>query len=266
MNDKEPDLAACHPLTWAFHRNTSRWAHNALAAGGDVVPPPPAEYPDDPFLPLPSPRLPSADFAQLLGGRFSCRRFADRPLCLETVSSLLHAGYGVLGAAHLGSMEFLERPVPSGGGLYPLELYVLVRAVEGLEAGVHHYAVIGHGLELRRKVELPRALRDYLFMGQSQLTEAPAIVVISAVADRCFRKYGDRGYRYLLLEAGHVAQNINLAAVALGLGSCNIGGFFDLELSSLLRIDPERELTLYGVAVGHPQAGDREELRGIARE
>lgn len=266
MSDDENGLAERHPLTWTFHRNTSRWAHNALAAGDDVLPHPPAEYPEDPFLRLPPPRLPAADFADLLRRRFSCRRFADRPLGLQAVSTLLHTGYGVLGTAQLGAMEFLERPVPSGGGLYPLELHLLARAVEGLTAGIHHYAVIGHGLELRREVALPRALRDYLFMGQSQLTEAPAILLISAVAERCLRKYGDRGYRYILLEAGHVAQNLNLAAAALGLGSCNIGGFFDLELGALLRIDPEQEIALYGIAVGHPQEGDRERLRGIASE
>lgn len=259
-------LCRDYPLTWLFHKNTSRWAHNAQSAQGDMLPRPPAEYPDAPYLALPTPRLPRAALGALLRDRVSCRRFENRALALGELGDLLHAGYGVLDRSVLGGMEFLERPVPSGGGLYPLELYVLSRDVDGLCAGIHHYAVVTHGLEQRRDVALPAPLRDYLFMGQTQLTAAAAIIVIAAAPDRLMSKYGDRGYRYMLFEAGHVAQNLNLAASAAGLGSCNMGGFFDQELGGLLRLDPDCEVALYAVAIGHRRPGPKAVLRGIDRE
>ncbi len=74
---------------------------------------------------------------------------------LADLGAVLAAGYGVDGAVRRGALEFLERPIPSGGGLYPLELYVLARAIGGVEPGVYHYAPVVAGLEQLRTVELP---------------------------------------------------------------------------------------------------------------
>jgi len=257
------DLAGRHPLTWSFHRNSSRWAHNVLGTAGDSNPQPAREFLEDPYHPLPPPHLPACSLGDLLAKRYSCRAYEARSLAMTDLGTLLHTAYGVWGRSQLGVMGFLERPVPSGGGMYPLELYLLARGVEGLEPGLYHYAIIGHGLEQRREVQLPKALADYLFMGQAQLTEAPAIIVIAAVFSRSLTKYRDRGYRYILFEAGHVAQNLNLAALALELGSCNIGGFFDDELGGLMRTGSADELPLYAIAVGHPVPGDRATRRNI---
>jgi SagB-type dehydrogenase family enzyme len=163
----------------------------------------------------------------------------------------------------MGDMEMLERPVPSGGGMYPLELYVIALNVSALTNGIYHYAPIGSGLELRCEVTVPAPLLSYLFMGQTLVTESAFICVITAEFSRLMRKYGDRGYRYVLIEAGHVAQNVNLVATSLGLGSCNLGGFFDRELGQLLQLDLDEEFPLYGVAVGVPEGMDRTELRHI---
>lgn len=92
--------------------------------------------------------------------------------------------------------------MPSGGGLYPLELYLLARRAEGVEPGVYHYAAVAHGLEQLREVLVPRPLSDYLFMGQHYATDAAAVVVIAAEVEHTLVKYGDRGYRYVLFEAG----------------------------------------------------------------
>jgi SagB-type dehydrogenase family enzyme len=93
------------------------------------------------------------------------------------------------------------------------------------------------------------------------LRDAAVIVVLTTVLERSLWKYGDRGYRYQLLEAGHVAQNLNLVATALGLGSFNIGGFFDSDLANLLGLDIEEEIPLYGIALGTPFTDDRTDLR-----
>jgi SagB-type dehydrogenase family enzyme len=100
-------------------------------------------------------------------------------------------------------------------------------------------------------------------MGQPVACDAGLVMMIAADVPRLVTKYGDRGYRYILFEAGHVAQNLNLTASALGLGSCNLGGFFDQELGGLLALDDETDIALYGVAIGVPESGSRNQLRAI---
>src|SRR6266511_2685586 len=131
----------------------------------------------------------------------------------------------------------MDRAVPSAGALYPLELSVLVRAVDGLPAGTYHYVPAADGLERVRDDAVPPPVVSHVFMDQPWAAGAAVVLVLSAVCRRSLVKYGDRGYRYLLLEAGHVAQNVVLAASGLGLGAVNLGGFFDDELSDLLGID-----------------------------
>ncbi len=255
------------PLAWLFHRNTARWLHNTLDPVDPANPPSPAkEYPLAPFHSLKE--VPSVDtwphpLADLLSNRVTCRTFADTALEAEQLGRLLWAGYGIVSQSTLGALEFLDRPSPSGGGLYPLELYAILGRTDGVPPGVYHYVPLHHGLEQLREVALPRRLLTYLFMGQDYAAAAGAIIVLTAVVGRSLHKYGDRGYRYLLLEAGHVAQNVNLAAVALDLGVCNLGGFFDDELAGLLTVDVEYEIPLYAIAVGVPGAHDRASRRAI---
>jgi SagB-type dehydrogenase family enzyme len=249
------------PLAWLFHANTARFAHNAEPPAADVWPLPPREDPVAPVTRLAPP--PASPLQGLLERRGSCRRFADGAIGLEALAAVLHAGYGVTGHDHWDRVEFATRTVPSGGALYPLELTVIARRVEGLAPGIHHYLPEQHALEEVLTAGLPDALLAYLFMGQATLTAAPALVVISAVWGRSLMKYGDRGYRYLLLEAGHAMQNVNLACPGVGLESCNIGGFFDHELAGLLRMDPELETPLYACALGRPRDEDRMRRRDL---
>jgi SagB-type dehydrogenase family enzyme len=258
---------ASHPVAWLFHRNTSRWLHNSLDGGldGADVPQAPKEHPLTPFVPLPDRGVPTG-FEDLLLRRNSCRRFDDGSIGLPRLGRVLSAGYGVSGHSRLGALEFLDRPVPSGGGLYPLEVYVIARAVDGLTPGVYHYAPVLAGLEQLREVDIPARLLTYLFMGQSLAAEAACVVVLTAVVSRSLGKYGDRGYRYLMFEAGHVAQNTNLAAIDQGLGACNLGGFFDDELAALLTVDIDLEIPLYATALGVPASHRRDEQRAFEEE
>src|SRR5690606_23135887 len=170
---------------------------------------------------------------------------------------------GVIGSVDLGS-EFLERPVPSGGGLYPLELYVLAQAVDGLDGGVYHYAPLGHLLEVVHDHPLPSLLSYELFLGQPYLAHAGALVVVTAVLERSLWKYEDRGYRYVLLEAGHVAQNMSLVAAALGLGCLSLGCFLGVDVEALLRVDRVEEPPLDGIAVGEAVEPGRAMRRTLA--
>ena len=253
-----------NPVAWAFHQNTVRWPHNTLEPATDASDEPFfKEYLRAPIRALPLPVPVTMPLAEAIAARVSCRRFANDPIRLAALSALLKAAYGVQGIVSIGAAEHHERPVPSGGGLYPLELYVLARHVESLAPGVYHYAPLTHLLEEVRVLPLPDGLVSQMFMGQNYLAKAGAIVVMTAVFERSLFKYGDRGYRYILFEAGHVAQNINLTAITVGLGSFNLGGFFDAYLAGLVGLNLEEEVPIYAVALGVPGSSDRVEQRVV---
>lgn len=252
------------PAAWTYHRGTARWLFNASSGGESPPVVPGREDGGLPWTPLPPPAALEPGLGETLQARVSCRRFRADAVPLGVLSTLLSAGYGT--GSRSGPV-LQDRPVPSGGGLYPLELSLLVRAVDGLAPGVYHHVPAAHGLELVRAVELPRAFITYLFMGQPWVAEAALVAVISFAGGRSLTKYGDRGYRYALLEAGHVMQNLNLTASALGLGCVNLGGFYDDELATLAGIDIEQEIPLYCSAVGVPDAtpSDRMAMRALER-
>jgi SagB-type dehydrogenase family enzyme len=244
-----------YPVAWAFHRNTSRYPFNTLELqepeGGLA---PYKEYPGAPVFPLPPPRLPAIPFGELLNKRYSCRKFSNSEISLENISTLLFAAYGIQECIPLGLEEFWERSVPSGGGLYPLEFYLISRKLEGMEEAVYHYVPFPSPgfLEKIKKIELPKPLIQYLFLQQPYVADASVVVVVTAVVERQLKKYFDRGYRYMLYEAGHAFQNINLMCTALGLGSLNLGGFFDEDMIRLIGLDGDDEVPLYAMAIGVP--------------
>ncbi|HMA35115.1 MAG TPA: SagB/ThcOx family dehydrogenase [Chloroflexia bacterium] len=251
-----------HPLAWSFHRNTSYWPYQTGDSHGiQGLEAPFKEYYTTPVIPLPAPADLAAPLQQAIAARLACRQFADTPVELGDLATMLHAAYGIQSHLVLGDQEFLVRPVPSGGALYPLEVYLLVRQVTGLAPGIYHYAVLTHALEQLQAIDLAPTYIADLFMGQSYVAQAGLIVVLTMVPARSMWKYADRGYRLILLEAGHLAQNLNLTAAALGLGSLNLGGFLDSELASLLALDLEGELPVYGIALGVPAGADPVTLR-----
>jgi SagB-type dehydrogenase family enzyme len=249
------------PVAWAYHRRTSRWPFNMHGLNEPTRETSAfKEDFDSDCVDLDPPNFPSMPLTDALARRSSCRRFASTPIDLTELGTMLHAGYGVLQRLELWG-EFCSRPVPSGGGLYPLELYTLIQRVQKIEGGIYHYAPLGHRLEVVRPDALPSHLSSEIFLGQPYLVQAAAIIVITAVVERSLWKYDDRGYRYILLEAGHVAQNINLCAVGLGLVTLNLGGFFDEDMMALLKLDEDREIVIYGIAVGHSEVVDPLESR-----
>jgi SagB-type dehydrogenase family enzyme len=242
-----------YPAAWVFHRNTCRNELNIISPDKvDASPSSYKEYLEAPATPLPEARLPSMDFGEALTARFSCRRFKDIPVSLQDLANILFAGYGLTSVSFPEGFEIMTRTVPSGGGLYPLELYLLVKNVAGLEPGIYHYIIRPCLLEQIKKVVLPRLLIQKLFMDQPYVADASVVIVATACIQRTMKKYEDRGYRYILLEAGHAFQNMNLTASASGLGSFNIGGFFDHDLARVLTIDMEEEIPLYAMALGVP--------------
>ena len=252
------------PTAWTYHRATARWLFNASAGGESPPVRPGREDGGLPWTPLPEGAPLQSSLADTLRARVSCRCFAAEPLTLAQVATVLRASYG---SDNRSGPVMQDRPPPSGGGLYPLEVTLLVRAVDGLEPGVYHYVPAADGLEQVQQLVLPRPFLTYLFMGQPWVAEAAVVVVLSFAGGRSLTKYGDRGYRYALLEAGHTMQNLNLAVAALGLGVVNLGGFYDDELAVLCGIDVDQELPLYCCALGRPAAdpSDRMAMRALER-
>ncbi|MCU0895755.1 MAG: SagB/ThcOx family dehydrogenase [Rhodospirillales bacterium] len=192
---------------------------------------------------LPPPRPASAvSVEEALASRRSVRHFADAPLTLADAAQLLWAAQGITHAEGL-------RTAPSAGALYPLEVYLVAGTVVTVPAGVYRYLPAPHRLERTVSGDPRRALAAAAFH-QSWIAEAPAIVVIAAVVRRTRLKYGERGERYVPIEAGHAAQNVGLQAVALGLGTTIVGAFSDAEVKRVLGLTEEEPLLL--VPVGKP--------------
>jgi SagB-type dehydrogenase family enzyme len=202
---------------------------------------------------LPPPRRPDLPLWEAIAARRSCRDFADAPIDARDFATLLQAAYGVtptLGEAD-GPRSLPLRAVPSGGALYPLELYAAVLRVDGLAKGLYHFDPLRPGLA----VVLDALGSDEV----ASLSTYPEIVrgcavliFIACVFGRTRFKYGLRGYRFALLEAGHVGQNVLLAATALRLGAVPLGGYYDRPTDEFLGLDGVNESTLYTLAVGKP--------------
>jgi SagB-type dehydrogenase family enzyme len=137
--------------------------------------------------------------------------------------------------------------VPSAGALYPLEAYVVAAAVGGLEPGVYHYDPFRHRLALLGPARFSD-LRETM-VDPSLADVAAALIVVTGVFWRTRFKYGPRGYRFALLEAGHLMQNAVLAATDLDLVSLPLGGFHDALVDDLVGVDGLNEATLYALVL-----------------
>jgi SagB-type dehydrogenase family enzyme len=196
---------------------------------------------------LPRPAFGDARLGDAFVQRRSTRTFGNAPVQLDQLASLLGAAYGVTGTFGVG--EQCVRTVPSGGALYPLELYVASCRVAGLDHAIYHYDPLRHVLERLRPVAPERELAE-LSPYPTLLCPSAAVVVVTAMFWRSRFKYGSRAYRFTLIEAGHVAQNFLLAASALQLAAVPVGGFYDRRVDAFVGANSLHEATLYLLPVG----------------
>jgi SagB-type dehydrogenase family enzyme len=181
-----------------------------------------------------------------MGTRRSRRNFAPVPLKQEELSQLAWAASGVTAKAQ----GLPLRTAPSAGGLYPIETYVVINRVHGLESGVYHYFPPTHSIEMLRRGDYSRAIA-HAALDQKMAANAPVVFLWTAVVERCAWKYRQRAYRYIYMDAGHIGQNVALAAEGLGLGCCAIGAIYDDEVNELVGADGEDETAVYLTCVGH---------------
>ncbi len=198
-----------------------------------------------PRLRLPEPVWPSVELGRAVAARRSRAPAPESRLSLVELATLT--------CALNGRLEHEGRTIPSGGALYPLELYLLANRVEGVRAGVHHFDPFDRSLELLPgdAGRLTGALVD------PELARAPAVLAVTGVFWRSRFKYGHRGYRFTLLEAGHAMQNALLSAAALGLDALPIGGYYDSVVDGILGVNGVDESTIYLLAVGSAAGGGR---------
>lgn len=193
-----------------------------------------------PIVPASSPSLEQAIVARRTGRAFD--PLAE--VALDVLARLL-----VLSLGHTADdAQGAHRAVPSAGAAYPVDALVIVQRVAGLSPGVYAYDATTHSLELRRLGAFPRELACWT-LGQPWMSHAPVVLALAGTLGRLQARYSSRGYRYMLFEAGHVAQNLCLLGASLGWCVQAAGGFVDRALDELLALAPGTR-TLYLLALG----------------
>ena len=217
------------------------------------VPQPPLELPiaaEAALIALPPPgelRMPEIELRAAIEGRRSLRRYQEQPLSLEELSYLLWLTQGV--------KEITRRPatlrtVPSAGARHAFETLLLVNRVDGLEPGLYRFAASQHAL---LRLDMPANIAQQVYEGcyeQGQVQNSAVTFLWVAVSERMTWRYTERGFRYLLLDAGHVCQNLYLAAEALGCGVCAIAAYDDDRLNQVLSLDGDSQWVIYVASLG----------------
>ena len=229
------------------------------------VPPPPAEKaipPDATRIPLVPPekfQSRGMNLQQAIASRRSIRSFSQAPMTLEELSFLLWATQGV--TAEVPGDETHEptrlRAAPSAGGRYPLETYIAIRAVEGLDPGLYRYLPNTHQLHLvRRDSDISAGLQKACY-GTPFVADAAAVLIWAAIPYRTEWKYTYTSHRMIAMEAGHVCQNLYLAATSAGLGACALCSYHQSTVDGLIGVDGHNEFAIYLACVGRPSEGKK---------
>lgn len=236
-------------------------AATTLANSSDVpakegaMPPAPEKYvpPQNgrSFVTLPEPDFfpdVNVNFLETVELRTSIRQYQqDEPVAIKELSYLLWCTQGVKMALPSGGSM---RNVPSAGARHALETYLFVQRVEGMKPGFYRFLPFDHALLPLASVDKEAFLAA--FPGRRMVEKSAVTFVWSAVRDRMTYRYGPRAYRYIFLDAGHVCENLYLAAQTVKTGVCAVGSFDDDALNRALLLDGREEFAIYGATVGKP--------------
>ncbi len=198
---------------------------------------------------LPGPdkiKVRSFDLRQAIEGRRSIREYSQEPLTLEELSYLLWVTQGVTQVTHGATF----RNVPSAGARHALETYLLINNVRDVPDGIYRFLAIDHKLV---EINTDPGIADRVVegcLGQDFVKKSAVTFIWTADAYRMKWRYGERGYRYLHLDAGHACQNLYLSAGSVDCGVCAIAAFLDDDMNDLLELDGVEQFTLYIATVG----------------
>lgn len=204
---------------------------------------------------LPSP-FEGNELLQLMARRRTVREAALKPVTIQQLSDCLFAGMGITGKTRNCVGELPLGMTPSGGARNPFEAYVYARAVEGLQPGFYHYAAAEHTLGRLAGDELP--LPSELLGSQDWADDMPAVILLCAHFERTMWKYDDAGaYRVVLIEAGHIGQNVMLAATRYGLSACPTAALHHAAIERCLNLgDTILSTPIYALTLGFPPSED----------
>ncbi len=200
-------------------------------------------------LPKPNPQvILNNDLFSLIKTRRSRRKFLDTPLSLEELSYLLWATQGVERTFEKHPVTF--RTVPSAGAKHPLETYLVIFNVTGLEQGLYRYSALNHALVFLKN---PPSLKEELFKALLEVEfplKASVLFIWTSIPYRTVWKYGEQSEKFILIDAGHVCQNLYLAAESILCGTCAMAAYSQTLLNQILELDEKQELALYLAPVG----------------
>ncbi|MHA2006230.1 MAG: SagB/ThcOx family dehydrogenase [Promethearchaeota archaeon] len=195
---------------------------------------------------LPKPEFSTdTQFWDIIRKRHTSRSFSIKPISIMDLGLLL---FGMSGLTRVFP-NFAFRTVPSAGARFPIEIYPIVNKVSEVEKGVYHYDMQNHDLVLLKGGDFRKSFTNASY-GQRMVSKSAVIFVMTAMIDRTRNTYGERSYRYIYLDCGHIGQNLYLAAEALGLNTCVIGRYYDDEINDLLDLDENEEFAIYMAVVG----------------
>lgn len=248
-------------LAALFHENTKLGAETARRQAAGLVMSPAEKFlssrgfrqhPHVPRVALPEVAPADARLAEVLRTRRSRRELAG-PIDLPRLATVLQQALGptLVYQTEPEGITQAMRAWPSAGGLYPLDTYVLAQAVDGLPPGLYHYNIATVELERLPSRAPAEVLRDGFFW-QEWVTTAAAAILLVAAFERTIAKYGERGYRLALLDAGHAAQNVLLVAEQERLSACAVAGFCDDALAADLAVDGVDEAVVHAIILGTP--------------
>ena len=217
------------------------------------IPQPPLELPipeGAELIPLKQPidlNMPVIDLRTAIEQRKTWRKYTEESLTMDELSYLLWTTQGV---KTVTNRPVTFRTVPSAGARHAFETYLLINHVEGLEPGLYRYVAMEHALLPLKKDEALPAQLSTACLKQSKIARSAVSFFWVAVQERMYWRYGERGYRYLHLDAGHVCQNLYLVAEVMNCGVCGIAAFDDDLLNTTLELDGEDMFVVYAASLG----------------
>ncbi len=200
-------------------------------------------------LPKPNP-LRDKDLHSVFVARQSIRVFSRGSIDLKELSTLL---YYSVGLKDKRGEDVGNRFYPSAGARYPVETYLIALNVKSLRKGLYHYHVKTHSLEFMWRLNSYSEIS--CCFNQDFIKDSAIIIILTGIFWRTEVKYGIRGYRYVIIETGHICQNFYLIGTALNLGVCSIGGFIDSKIEKILDIDKGDEDVIIILVVGKKERG-----------
>ena len=239
---------------WKDYFEASKYQNMAEVPQKAGVPQPLLEMTYDPKAPLfslPDPRdceLIASDFRTIVESRESRRQYTNEAVSLAELSYLLWITQGVKSVNE--TRTFTKRLVPSAGARHPFETYLLVNRVKDIDAGLYRYLALEHKLLIVDKaVDINQKITDACLKQKHVQTSSVTFCWVADIA-RTYWRYGERSFRYVLLDAGHVCQNLYLAAETIHCGVCAIDAFDDDLMNKALHVDGVQQFAVYLASLG----------------